>query len=103
MDAVAKAGSKSDKDNELLKILSDVSPRNVQNLNNLLNAKDTEIARLREEIRILSAHWTNKSKDLESQVHSIPFTHKNAFRIWLHMLFSDSAELMCIYVRFLVF
>ncbi|OQU77355.1 hypothetical protein SORBI_3009G033800 [Sorghum bicolor] len=67
MDAVAKAGSRSDKDNELLKILSDVSPRNVQNLNNLLNAKDTEIARLREEIRILSAHWTNKTKELESQ------------------------------------
>ncbi|CAN6326614.1 unnamed protein product [Urochloa humidicola] len=68
MDAVAKAGSKSDKDNELLKILSDVSPRNVQNLNNLLNAKDTEIARLREEIRILSAHWTNKTEELESQL-----------------------------------
>lgn len=68
MDAVAKAGSKSDKDNELLKVLSDVSPRNVQNLNNLLNAKDTEIARLREEIRILSAHWTNKTKELESQL-----------------------------------
>ncbi|AQK41976.1 hypothetical protein ZEAMMB73_Zm00001d024756 [Zea mays] len=68
MDAVAKAGSRSDKDNELLKILSDVSPRNVQNLNNLLNAKDTEIARLREEIRILSAHWTNKTKELESHL-----------------------------------
>jgi len=76
MDAVAKAGSKSEKDNELLKILSDVSPRNVQNLNNLLNAKDTEIARLREEIRILSAHWTNKTKELESQVHPISFIHK---------------------------
>ncbi|RLN30122.1 hypothetical protein C2845_PM05G11720 [Panicum miliaceum] len=57
MDAVAKAGSKSDEDKELLKILSDVSPRN-----------DTEIARLREEIRILSAHWTNKTKELESQL-----------------------------------
>ncbi|KAL6865344.1 hypothetical protein ACP4OV_016495 [Aristida adscensionis] len=66
MDAVAKAGS--NKDNELLKILADVSPRNVQNLNNLLTAKDTEIARLREEIRILSAHWTNKTKELESQL-----------------------------------
>lgn len=68
MDAIAKAGSRSDKDNELLKILSDVSPRNVQNLNSLLNAKNTEIARLREEIRILSAHWTNKTKELESQL-----------------------------------
>jgi uncharacterized coiled-coil protein SlyX len=76
MDAIAKAGSRSDKDNELLKILSDVSPRNVQNLNSLLNAKNTEIARLREEIRILSAHWTNKTKELESQVYYISFIHK---------------------------
>ncbi|XP_006654020.1 nuclear envelope-associated protein 2-like [Oryza brachyantha] len=66
MDAVAKAGS--NKDNELLKILSDVSPRNIDNLNKLLNAKDVEIARLRDEIRILSAHWTNKTKELESQL-----------------------------------
>jgi chromosome segregation ATPase len=82
MDAVAKAGSKSDKDNELLKILSHVSPRNVQNLNNLLNAKDTEIARLREEIRILSAHWTNKTKELESQVCSNSFFPQNAPNFW---------------------
>jgi chromosome segregation ATPase len=73
MDAVAKAGSKSSKDNELLKILSDVSPKNVQNLNNLLNVKATEIARLREEIRILSAHWMKKTKELESQVCSNSF------------------------------
>ncbi|XP_052155174.1 nuclear envelope-associated protein 2-like [Oryza glaberrima] len=66
MDAVAKVGS--NKDNELLKILSDVSPRNIDNLNKLLNAKDAEIARLRDEIRILSAHWTNKTKELESQL-----------------------------------
>ncbi|KAK1692575.1 hypothetical protein QYE76_009272 [Lolium multiflorum] len=66
MDAVSKAGSK--KDNELLKILSDVSPRNVENISKHLNAKDTEIARLRDEIRILSAHWTNKTKELESQL-----------------------------------
>ncbi|KAG8067085.1 hypothetical protein GUJ93_ZPchr0005g15039 [Zizania palustris] len=66
MDAVAKVGS--DKDNELLKILSDVSPRNIENLNKLLNTKDAEIARLRDEIKILSAHWTNKTKELESQL-----------------------------------
>ncbi|KAL5202934.1 hypothetical protein ABZP36_013886 [Zizania latifolia] len=66
MDAVAKVGS--NKDNELLKILSDVSPRNIENLNKLLNTKDAEIARLRDEIKILSAHWTNKTKELESQL-----------------------------------
>lgn len=59
MDAVAKAGS--NKDTELLKILSDVSPRNIENINKRLNAKDAEIARLRDEIRILSAHWTKKN------------------------------------------
>jgi chromosome segregation ATPase len=47
MDAVAKAGSKSDKDNELLKIL-------------------------------LSAHWTNKTKELESQVCFIFFSTKRS-------------------------
>lgn len=66
MVAVAKAGS--NKDNELLKVLSDVSPRNFENISKHLNAKDTEIARLREEIRILSAHWTNKTKELELQL-----------------------------------
>ncbi|KQK07678.1 nuclear envelope-associated protein 2 [Brachypodium distachyon] len=66
MDTVVKAGS--NKDNELLKILSDVSPRNIENISKHLNAKDAEIARLRDEIRILSAHWTNKTKELESQL-----------------------------------
>ncbi|EMS68086.1 hypothetical protein TRIUR3_19439 [Triticum urartu] len=65
MGAVSRAGSS--KDNELLKVLSDVSPRNIENIGKHLNTKDTEIARLRDEIRILSAHWTNKTKELESQ------------------------------------
>ncbi|XBJ22714.1 hypothetical protein VPH35_001054 [Triticum aestivum] len=66
MGAVSRAGSS--KDNELLKVLSDVSPRNIENIGKHLNTKDTEIARLRDEIRILSAHWTNKTKELESQL-----------------------------------
>jgi chromosome segregation ATPase len=74
MDAVSKAGSK--KDNELLKILSDVSPRNVENINKHLNAEDTGIVRLRDEIRILSAHWTNKTKELESQVSLLSLSEK---------------------------
>jgi chromosome segregation ATPase len=53
MDAVAKAGSKSDKDNELLKIL-------------------------------LSAHWTNKTKELESQVCFIFFLHKTLLIFGTH-------------------
>lgn len=74
MGAVSRAGSS--KDNELLKVLSDVSPRNIENISKHLNSKDTEIARLRDEIRILSAHWTNKTKELESQVSCLPCIHK---------------------------
>ncbi|KAE8798362.1 tropomyosin-like [Hordeum vulgare] len=66
MGAVSRAGSS--KDDELLKVLSDVSPRNIENISKHLNTKDTEIARLRDEIRILTVHWTNKTKELESQL-----------------------------------
>ncbi|KAJ4775930.1 hypothetical protein LUZ62_060192 [Rhynchospora pubera] len=64
--AVSKAGS--DRDSELRRVLEEVSPKNIENLNRLLSAKDEEIARLRDEIRILSAHWINKTKELESQL-----------------------------------
>ncbi|KAJ1692039.1 hypothetical protein LUZ63_008737 [Rhynchospora breviuscula] len=64
--AVSMAGS--DRDSKLRRVLEEVSPKNIENLNRLLSAKDEEIARLREEIRILSAHWINKTKELESQL-----------------------------------
>ncbi|OAY73586.1 polyamine-modulated factor 1-binding protein 1-like [Ananas comosus] len=66
MHAVAKAGD--NKDCELRRILAEVSPKNFENISKHLNAKDEEIARLRDEIRILSAHFKHKTKELESQL-----------------------------------
>ncbi|KAL8541964.1 hypothetical protein ACS0TY_002994 [Phlomoides rotata] len=66
MQAVAKSGS--NKECELMKILDEVSPRNFDNINKLLGVKDEEIAKLRDEIRIMSAHWKIKTKEMESQL-----------------------------------
>lgn len=66
MQAVAKAGA--NKDCELRKLLDEVSPKNFEKINNLLTVKDDEIAKLKDEIRIMSAHWKHKTKELESQV-----------------------------------
>ncbi|KAK3017005.1 hypothetical protein RJ639_006571 [Escallonia herrerae] len=66
MQALAKAGS--NRDCELRKILDEVSPKNFENINKLLTTKDEEIAKLRDEIRIMSAHWKLKTMELESQL-----------------------------------
>lgn len=66
MHAVNVSGSK--KDCELRKILAEVSPKNFENINKHLSAKDEEIAKSRDEIRILSAHWKQQTKELEAQV-----------------------------------
>lgn len=69
MEAVAKAGV--NKDCELRKLLEEVSPKNVEKMNRLLSAKDEEIAQLRDEISILSAHWKLKTKELETQLEKL--------------------------------
>lgn len=66
MDAMAKSGFNMDC--ELRKILDEVSPKNFENMNKLLSAKDDEIAKLRDELRNLSAHYKLKVKDLETQM-----------------------------------
>ncbi|XP_022867875.1 nuclear envelope-associated protein 2-like isoform X1 [Olea europaea var. sylvestris] len=66
MEALAKAGA--NKDCELRKILDEISPKNIEKMNKLLTVKDEEIAKLRDEIRIMSAHWKLKTKELESQL-----------------------------------
>lgn len=66
MRAVTKAGV--NKDCDLWKLLGEVSPKNIERINKLLNSKDEEIARLRDEIRVMSAHWKFKTKELEAQV-----------------------------------
>ncbi|MBA0843657.1 hypothetical protein Goarm_000826, partial [Gossypium armourianum] len=65
MQAVAKAGA--NKDCELRKLLDEVSPKNFEKINKLLTVKDEEITKLKDEIRIMSAHWKLKTKELESQ------------------------------------
>ncbi|KAH9606268.1 hypothetical protein KSS87_020103 [Heliosperma pusillum] len=66
MEAISKSGMS--KDCELRKILDEVSPKNLAKINRVLSVKDDEIARLRDEIRVLSAHWKLKTKELESQL-----------------------------------
>ncbi|CAO2836838.1 unnamed protein product [Amaranthus hypochondriacus] len=66
MEAMAKASI--NKDCELRRILDEVSPKNFENINRLLSAKDDEIAKLRDEIRMLSAHYKLKIKEMESQL-----------------------------------
>jgi TolA-binding protein len=67
MEALAKAGEEN-KDCELRKILDEVSPKNVEKMNKLLVIKDDEIVKLKDEMKIMSAHWKHKTKELESQV-----------------------------------
>ncbi|XP_057426637.1 nuclear envelope-associated protein 2 isoform X2 [Lotus japonicus] len=66
MEALTKAGD--NKDRELRKILDEVSPRNFEKMNKLLVVKDEEIVRMKDEIKIMSAHWKLKTKELESQL-----------------------------------
>ncbi|CAI0382019.1 unnamed protein product, partial [Linum tenue] len=66
MQAVASAGDS--RDCELRKILDEVSPKNLEKMNKLLIGKDEEIGKLRDEIRVMSAHWKLKANDLESQL-----------------------------------
>ncbi|KAL5700640.1 hypothetical protein ACHQM5_026061 [Ranunculus cassubicifolius] len=72
MQAVAKAGASQD--SELKRLLAEVSPKNIEKMNKHLNAKDEEIAKLKDEIRFMSAHWKLKTKELESQLEK----HKRA-------------------------
>ncbi|KAK9128908.1 hypothetical protein Syun_017705 [Stephania yunnanensis] len=74
MQANAKAGA--NQDCELRRILEEVSPKNIEKMNKLLSSKDEEIAKLRDEIRIISAHWKFKTKELESQeIARLPREH----------------------------
>lgn len=66
MQAVARAGE--NKDSELRRILDEASPKNIDKINRLLVFKDEEIAKLKDEIRTMTAHWKMKTKELDSQV-----------------------------------
>ncbi|KAJ8439254.1 hypothetical protein Cgig2_030189 [Carnegiea gigantea] len=66
MESVVKAGVS--KDLELRKALNEVSPKNFEETNRLLSQKDQEIAKLRDEIKVLSTHWKLKTQELETQL-----------------------------------
>ncbi|KAJ0237690.1 Nuclear envelope-associated protein 3 [Hirschfeldia incana] len=56
--------------------LDEDSPKNFERINRLLKVKDDEIARLRDELKIISAHWRFKTQELEDQVKT---THAFSF------------------------
>ncbi|XP_024439204.2 nuclear envelope-associated protein 2 isoform X2 [Populus trichocarpa] len=66
MRAISQAGDS--KDCELRKLLDEVSPKNFDKMNKILVVKDEEIAKLKDEIRVMSTHWKLKTKELESQL-----------------------------------
>ncbi|XP_061946098.1 nuclear envelope-associated protein 2-like isoform X2 [Populus nigra] len=66
MRAISQAGDS--KDCELRKLLDEVSPKNFDKMNKFLVVKDEEIAKLKDEIRVMSTHWKLKTKELESQL-----------------------------------
>jgi chromosome segregation ATPase len=65
-EAVAKSGKGTEC--ELRKLLEEVSPKNFERMNMLLAVKDEEIAKLKDDVKLMSAHWKLKTKELESQV-----------------------------------
>ncbi|KAJ0253155.1 Nuclear envelope-associated protein 2 [Hirschfeldia incana] len=65
-EAVAKSGK--DTECELRKLVEEVSPKKFEKMNRLLSVKDEEIAKLKDEVRLMSAHWKLKTKGLESQL-----------------------------------
>lgn len=67
-EAIAKAGI-GGMDCELQKLLEDVCPIKFEKMNRLVEVKDEEITKLKDDIRLMSGHWKHKTKELESQVH----------------------------------
>ncbi|KAJ0248491.1 Nuclear envelope-associated protein 2 [Hirschfeldia incana] len=63
---IAKSGK--DRECELRKLVEDVSSKDFERVNMLLGVKDEEIAKLKDEIRLMSGHWKLKTKELESQL-----------------------------------
>lgn len=71
-EAITKAGIGSN-DCVLQKLLEDVSPMNFERMNRLVEVKDEEVKKLKDEIRLMSGHWKHKTKELESQVNPFFF------------------------------
>lgn len=80
-EAITKAAIGSN-DCVLQKLLEDVSPMNFERMNRLVEVKDEEVKKLKDEIRLMSGHWKHKTKELESQVNPFFFLFF-LFLIWL--------------------
>ncbi|CAL0308530.1 unnamed protein product [Lupinus luteus] len=62
------ANDGENRDYALRKVLDEVSPKNFGKMDKFLVVKDVEIAKLKDDIEIMSAHWKLKTKRLESQL-----------------------------------
>eukprot|EP00249_Psilotum_nudum_P012290 c236_g1_i1 orf=213-1244(-) len=65
---MALAKTSANKDGEFKKLMEDFSAKNVEQFAKHLSAKDDEIARVREEIKLASAQLKFKTQDLEAQL-----------------------------------
>lgn len=82
---IAKSGK--DTECELRRLVEEVSPKNLERVNMLLGAKDEEIAKLKDEIRLMTGHWKLKAKELESQLEKQRRTDKELRKKVLKMEF----------------
>ncbi|KAL0744322.1 hypothetical protein Bca4012_085835 [Brassica carinata] len=64
---ITKGGIGS-KDCVLQKLLEDVSPMKFERMSRLVEVRDEEVKKLKDEIRLMSGHWKHKTKELESQL-----------------------------------
>ncbi|KAK4802058.1 hypothetical protein SAY86_000261 [Trapa natans] len=49
-------------------VFDEVSPNSLNKINKFLAVKDKEIAKLKDEIRVMTAHWKMKTKELDLQL-----------------------------------
>ncbi|XP_023636718.1 nuclear envelope-associated protein 2 isoform X1 [Capsella rubella] len=96
-EAVAKSGKGTEC--ELRKLLEEVSPRNFERMNKLLAVKDEEIAKLKDDVKLMSAHWKLKTKELESQVQH-PYLSLFSCSVGFPSLLSESFNLWLINEHF---
>ncbi|KAL1211774.1 Nuclear envelope-associated protein 1 [Cardamine amara subsp. amara] len=66
-EAIAKAGI-GGTDCMIQKLVEDVSQISYEKVNKLVEVKDEQITKLKDEIRLMSGHWKHKTKELESQL-----------------------------------
>ncbi|EOA30983.1 hypothetical protein CARUB_v10014130mg [Capsella rubella] len=66
-ETIAKAGI-GGMDCKLQTFLENVSPTKFEMMNRLVEVKDEEITKLKDEIRLMSGHWKHKTQELESQL-----------------------------------